>query len=297
MELSICIPIYNQNVTSLVGELRRQAVGSPCVYEILLMDDGSSLYLEENRSLGDWEGVRYIRLEENVGRSAIRNRLADEALYEYLVFMDCDVYPENPDFLSRYIAKEGCDVVVGGYHYGASPISDKHILRWKYGKEREERSAEVRSLRPNDSFSTFNFMVRKSVFGQVRFDESLKGYGHEDTLFGLELSRAGVRVEHIDNPLTHLCYDASDVFLEKSRNSVRNLWTIYRKLGDAAPFVASVKLLRCFTKLDKLGVSCVIALFSPIFRFMVEKNLLSRHPSLLMFDIYKLCVLCVCSRE
>lgn len=297
MELSICIPIYNQNVTSLVNELRRQALRSSCVYEILLMDDGSSLYREENRVLGDLENVRYIGLEHNVGRSAIRNKLADEAQYGYLLFMDCDVYPGDADFLERYIAMEGSDVVVGGYHYGSSPISDKHILRWKYGREREERSAEVRNLRPNDSFSTFNFMIRKSLFGKVRFDEALKGYGHEDTLFGLELGECGVRVKHIDNPLTHLGYDPSELFLGKSRNSVHNLWIIYRKLDDVSSFVASVKLLRCFTKLDKVGLSGIIAILSPLFFVLAEKNLLGRHPSLLMFDIYKLFVLCVCSRE
>ena len=101
MELSICIPVYNQDVTSLVHELHRQASRSSCAFEILLMEDGSTSFLEENSTLGSLESVRYVRLPQNVGRSAIRNRLADEARYEYLIFMDCDVFPQDDSFLER----------------------------------------------------------------------------------------------------------------------------------------------------------------------------------------------------
>lgn len=297
MELSICIPIFNKDVSPLVRELRRQALDLSCVFEILLMDDGSTEYLTENGALDSLECVRYMRLERNVGRSAVRNRLADEALYEYLIFMDCDVYPDSSSFLRDYLRMEGADVVVGGYCYGDEPTSKAHLLRWKYGKNREERSAEERGKRPNDSFSTFNFMIRKSLFERVRFDESLCGYGHEDTLFGLCLKRAGIEVTHIDNPLTHLSYDASELFLEKSGNSVRNLWDIYCKVEDADSFADSVKLLRCFRRLDGFGLTKVMAALFPLTERIFRWNLLGGCPSLFLFDLYKLFLLCVCSRR
>lgn len=98
MELSICIPIYNQNVTPLVNELRAQALRADCQFEILLMDDASTRYKEANSRLCELEGVRFIGLEKNVGRSVIRNKLADEAFYDYLLFMDCDVCRIAPIF-------------------------------------------------------------------------------------------------------------------------------------------------------------------------------------------------------
>ena len=297
MELSICIPVYNQDVTSLVHELHRQASRSSCVFEILLMDDGSTSFLEENGALDALEGVRYVRLPQNVGRSAIRNKLADEARYEYLIFMDCDVFPLDDSFLERYIRMEGHDVVMGGYHYGGQPTSDKHILRWKYGKEREERSAEERSVRPNDSFSTFNFMIRRSLFERVRFDESLRGYGHEDTLFGLSLKREGISVTHIDNALSHLNYDTSDVFLQKSLNAVANLQVICQRMGYAEDLAESIRILRCFKRIDRFGLSTLFAKIYPLVRPLCEKKLLGKHPSLFIFDLYRLIYLCVCSRN
>lgn len=297
MELSICIPVYNQDVTSFVHELHRQALRSSCAFEILLMDDCSTSFLEENSALGSLEGVRYVRLPQNVGRSAIRNRLADEARYEYLIFMDCDVFPQDDSFLERYIRMEGHDVVMGGYHYGEQPTSDKHILRWKYGKEREERSAAERSVRPNDSFSTFNFMIRKALFERVRFDESLKGYGHEDTLFGLSLKREGISVTHIDNALSHINYDTSDVFLQKSLNAVANLWLICQKRGYAEDLAESIRILRCFKRIDRFGLSSLFAKTYPIVRSSCEKKLLGKHPSLFIFDLYRLIYLCVCSKK
>lgn len=301
MELSICIPIYNQNVTSLVTELRGQAMRADCQFEILLMDDGSTQYKETNSRLHELEGVRYIALPKNVGRSAIRNKLVDEAFYDYLLFMDCDVFPDNSSFIENYLRMEGHDVVVGGYQYGDQPISDAYALRWKYGKHREERSAAKRSKRPNDSFSTFNFLIKKSIFKQVRFDETLQGYGHEDTLFGLSLKEAGVKVTHIDNPLMHLGYDNSAVYLEKSVNSVHNLWTIYGKVVDSdadsregqEAFVESVKLLRYYKSLERSGMVSLFASLFGVAEKLIQFNLLGKNPSLLLFDLYKLGTLCV----
>ena len=297
MELSICIPVYNQDVTSLVHELHRQASRSSCAFEILLMEDGSTSFLEENSTLGSLESVRYVRLQQNVGRSAIRNRLADEARYEYLIFMDCDVFPQDDSFLERYIRMEGHDVVMGGYRYGEQPTSDKHILRWKYGKEREERSAAERSVRPNDSFSTFNFMIKKALLERLRFDESLKGYGHEDTLFGLSLKREEISVTHIDNALSHLNYDTSDVFLQKSLNAVANLWLICQRRGYAEDLAESIRILRCFRRIDRFGLPTLFAKIYPLVRSSCEKKLLGKHPSLFIFDLYRLIYLCVCSKN
>lgn len=297
MELSICIPVYNQDVTPLVRTLHQQARQASCPYEILLMDDGSTAHVEENQSLASLTGVRYIRLEQNVGRAIIRNKLADEAQYDYLIFMDCDVTPTDDSFLERYIRMEGHDVVIGGYRYGDQPTSDKHILRWKYGKEREEKSAETRSLRPNDSFSTFNFMIRKDIFKKVRFDESLKGYGHEDTLFGLSLKQQGIVVTHIDNALLHLHYDTSEVFLQKSRNAVANLLSIYQRTESREALTQSVKILRWFNKMERFGISTLLAKCFPLIQSWCEKNLLGKQPSLRIFDVYRLSFLCVCSKR
>ena len=58
--------------------------------EIIIGDDGSSAeYHEKYRSL-EGENVRVISSEKNIGRAAIRNRLALEAKGDFLLFIDAD---------------------------------------------------------------------------------------------------------------------------------------------------------------------------------------------------------------
>ena len=58
-------------------------------YEILVADDGRDLStITANRKINEIENCRYIEREKNVGRSAIRNFLAKEAKYEWLLFID-----------------------------------------------------------------------------------------------------------------------------------------------------------------------------------------------------------------
>ena len=90
--LSILIPTYNYDCTRLVGDLHRQAERLGVAYEIIVADDASPIptYKERNRAINALAHCRLIELEENVGRARIRNRLADEAQHEWLLFMDAD---------------------------------------------------------------------------------------------------------------------------------------------------------------------------------------------------------------
>ena len=85
--ISICIPVYNYSVLELARNLADEANKLRVPIEILIMDDASSIeYRSKNEKLNEIENVRYIQLKENVGRSKIRNLLAAEAKYTYLLF-------------------------------------------------------------------------------------------------------------------------------------------------------------------------------------------------------------------
>ena len=79
--LSILIPTYNYDITQLVKDLYAQAEGLGVQYEIIVMEDGSDQFLVANQQIGLLNHCRYIALPDNIGRSAIRNRLADEAQF------------------------------------------------------------------------------------------------------------------------------------------------------------------------------------------------------------------------
>ncbi len=112
--LSILIPVYNYNITLLVSQLQKQAIETFADFEIIVMEDGSDTFLEENKEIEKFENCKYEVLEKNIGRSAIRNRLAEKAKYDHLLFLDCDAEIYTPHFIEKYeyFCNEEC-VVIG----------------------------------------------------------------------------------------------------------------------------------------------------------------------------------------
>ena len=90
MKLSILIPVYQENCIKLVSDLVNQTKRLSIDSEILVFDDCSPIKCEDNRTLSDMERVTYRELEQNIGRSKIRNLLADTASGDVLIFLDGD---------------------------------------------------------------------------------------------------------------------------------------------------------------------------------------------------------------
>ena len=88
--ISICIPTYNINICRLVGQLYDQAESCKEEIEIIIIDDASDIEIvKKNREIKHLCS-KFIVLERNVGRSAIRNLFIKEAKNEHLLFLDCD---------------------------------------------------------------------------------------------------------------------------------------------------------------------------------------------------------------
>ena len=296
--LSILIPTYNYNIIKLVTNLHLQAVESFADVEIVVMEDGSTLFLGENQKITDFKLCKYIVLNKNIGRSAIRNKLADVARYDHLLFIDCDAEVNNSYFVQRYLAfcREDC-VVIGGTAYDENENNPDFSLRLKYGREREAKMAEERLVSKQLShFSTFNFLISKNIFNQIRFHETVKGYGHEDTLFGHEIAELGCDVKHIDNALIHKGLDNNKTFIKKTENGTKNLYLMYR--SGKYPFLANQsKLLHTFVSIKKYGFHQVLAHAFSLFKNYLTKKMCSKNPSLRAFDIYKLLYLCLVSTK
>lgn len=292
--ISICIPIYNFDVTNLVTELHKQACELNVPFEIVLLDDASQEEWKQiNRSLTDLSKVYYIELAQNTGRSKIRNLLAQKAQYPYLIFMDCDMMVVKGDFLRNYlnICKEGI-VCSGGRTYPAEPQDAKYILHWTLGVNREVQDAAFRNKHPNRRFLTNNFLIDREILLRLKFDERLVGYGYEDILFGYELSKLNIRIQHIDNPLCHIGLDATPVLLEKMQHSLHNLHLISNFTRQDPQFAQTVKILCVFRFLNKWKLTRMMASLFRKFQHPLERNLYSEKPSLLLFDLYRLAYLC-----
>ena len=216
--LSILIPTKDYNCRILVEALLRQGELLGVPYEIILGEDGSSCEAAElNRSVSQHSKCRIIEYKENQGRARIRNRLAEEACYENILFIDSDAIVEKSDFLATYLqALKNHDIVCGGLYHSVIIPSPDCTLRYKYEKNADKkRPAVVRAKRPYNDFSTFNFAIKRDLFLSIRFDESIKEYGYENTLFGHQIKARGHVVEHIDNPLLHTGLESNRLYLKK----------------------------------------------------------------------------------
>lgn len=291
--ISILIPTYNYNITRLVADLHQQALETYVDFEIIVIEDGSTLYVEGNKRVNDFEFCRHIILSANIGRSAVRNKLADEAKYEHLLFMDCDAEVCSEHFVAKYISfcKEEC-IVIGGTAYDANENDPRFSLRLTYGRQREARTAAERD---KNNFATFNFMISKSIFNQVRFYESIRGYGHEDMVFGHQLHQLGYGFIQIENPLIHKGLDDNETFLQKTKEATRNLFLLYQT--GRYPYLAEEsKLLHSFIRIYKLGLTPLCAWGFNQLQAVLERKLCSASPSLRLYDLYKLLFMCKSSK-
>lgn len=249
--ISILIPIYNQDVTKLVRELADQCNRAGLGFEILAFDDASrEKYRKVNREIEQLFGVNYVESERNLGRSAMRNRLARTASMEYLLFLDCDVKIPSRQFIKRYAEAMagGYAVVNGGIVYARRAPGRARRLHWEYGRRREALPAARRRRSRFGHLMTGNLLIWRDLFLRLPLDERLSGYGHEDSLLGKILRDESVSIHQIDNPVQHMGLDKSDVFLKKQAEALHNL----RAIRQRDPLF-STRLTRVYDRLASVA--------------------------------------------
>jgi glycosyltransferase involved in cell wall biosynthesis len=296
MTISLLIPVCDYDIVALVHSMKNCIGKFPEFLEIIIGDDGSSTeYHSKYKSL-EGNGLHVIRSKKNIGRSAIRNKLALESKGDYLLFIDADTM--LPSTAEAYI-KNWIDVIPlarvisGGILYHESKPGDPDkILRWKYGIKREQRKASQRNKHPHASFTSFNFLIDRKIFSTLRFNEELRQYGHEDTLFSYQLKKAGINILHIDNGLYHEGLESNSDFLFKTKQSLENLSRLYDRVTDKRAFVSSVRMLRLYDKIRMLRVRLILVAILVRFRERMEIRIDSANPPMWLFHFYKLCVFC-----
>jgi hypothetical protein len=287
-------------VCDLVHEISIQAVKAKVLFEVIVIDDASHEDFKIiNRKITQFEGVTYIEEKKNLGRSKIRNKLADISKYNHLLFLDCDSKIVRKNFLINYLRNLDTETVIyGGREYDSmNPEDGKYKLHWLHGIKREQIPAIVRAEVPNKSFMTNNFIISKKAFNKVRFNEMIKGYGHEDTLFGYDLAAVDIVVRHIDNPVIHLGLESNEEFLRKTKEGIKNLKRIMTINGNTKKLIKDITLLAYYKKIKTLRLTRFFSFIYAKSENHLSKNLLSSNPSLILFDFYKLGYLCSLDSE
>lgn len=285
--ISICIPIFNTDISLLVEVLSQQSASLDNSIEIILLDDASKdrNIAKQNKIRSEYfENVHYFENQQNIGLASTRNKLASLAKNPYLLFIDSDAQVSNNNFIQTYYNSLCPETVIfGGCMYVKERPSDSNILRWKYGKQREEGTGKY--------FSCFNFLIPRKILFLYPFNERLKNYGYEDLLFGLTLEYNNIKIKHLNNPLIHNGLDSANTYLMKVKQSIENLVEIEPELKRIQK-QNSVKILRAYNFVRKIKCYKLFIYTSSLLNNCILLNLTSKRPSLMLLDFYKLSYLC-----
>jgi hypothetical protein len=201
--------------------------------------------------------------------------------------MDADAEVINDCFIVEYLKHTDADVVCGGLCHADVLPSPEVSLRYAYEKRADkQRAACYRSEHPYERFTPFNFAIRRATFRAIQFDEAITEYGHEDTLFGIELQRRAVPLRHIDNALQHMGLELNEIFLEKTRAALRNLATMEESLQGHSSLIKAYRLLQ------RLRLTRLLARCYSKHETWMTKRLCTLHPRLSLLALYKLGYYC-----
>lgn len=294
--LSILIPERNYNCTKLVKDIAEQCKKAGIIFEIIVLDNASTLCKEENRTISNITNCQFIESEQNMGLAKSRNNLVKLAQYQHFLMIDSDAeIGHNESFIKKYIdAMNLAQVVVGSMCYTSQKPSSDRCLRWYYGNHRENRPAVIRNQNPYKSLITFNLMMEKELILRFPFEEQ-NGYGHDDSIMGSRLKHNGIKVLHIDNPIIHNGLDLSKDFLIKSLDAVEKYFTY--PVFQTDEMLEQIKVFRIFKKVQSLGLCPLLAFKFRAARKLMEWNLCSSHPWLLLYDFYRLSYMCDYSQK
>jgi glycosyltransferase involved in cell wall biosynthesis len=291
--VSILIPVYNYSIIGLGKELMEQGIKLKHPFEIIFLDDASSdkNISKSNQSFCEENQITYIISDKNRGRVGSRNFLATQAKYQWLLFMDSDVFPVNKNFLKLYISciSETLSVCSGNIKYRRIIPEAQQKLRWKYGLRYEDIAMEKRMKNKYLHAKSANLFIKKEVFFQTEFPLLQYDYGFEDTLFGLILESKEIDLKLLENPVYHDGLEENRIFLDKAKESIRNLAYL---INNKNPLSKGIRLVRVYHKLKKAGMTKFVKYFFVLNKNRISKNLLSGNPNIQLFQLYKLGYLC-----
>lgn len=187
VKVSIITPVYNveacieKSVKSIIDQTYKD-------FEYILIDDGSKdKSIEVAKELLKKSDINYkIITQENSGVSAARNKGIDEAVGEYITFLDSDDYFDEHFIEDMYKKAKNteCDVVFCDY---SEVDSEGHILvknRTKYLEQSiDGKSAALKQLSDDITIGMRSAIYKNSIIknNNILFDSNRK-YG-EDMIF------------------------------------------------------------------------------------------------------------------
>ncbi|MDX9867783.1 MAG: glycosyltransferase family 2 protein [Kiritimatiellia bacterium] len=203
--VSVIIPTYNRARTACdcVASVLRSDYRE---IEVILVDDASpdnTRDLVESR-FGSDPRVRYVRNETNLQPAGGRNRGADLAKGEYLLFVDDDNLVE-PDMVSKLVRGMSLDSALG--QIAPLAIHKAPNLIWTLGSTFNLWTSQPKNLHEREPadrvaledrlypswYSPNVWMVKKEAFDRIGGCDPFYRIMFDESDFGMRLRRAGYR--------------------------------------------------------------------------------------------------------
>ena len=283
VSISILIPCYNWDIYDLVSSLHEICAQNNRLddFEIFCLEDGSKQYFS-NAKITNIKHVKYERLASNIGRSKIRNLMAQRASYDWLLFIDADSKVINKNFIQNYIDNIPDQIIDKNIYYGTTayvkqkPLQNKQ-LHWLYG-------SRIESKRKKDIFCSHHFLIAKKHFTQdrIQFNEQISSYGYEDVFFVLENKLNPI---YIQNPLLHIGIKTNSEFINHTEQALENLNKHYKRIENTQH---NIKILRYKKILSMLMLTYPVIILFKTCKLLILKNLNSTTPLIWLFQFYKI---------
>ena len=229
--LSVLTPFHRSDPSALLARLAK----APAGVEFILIDDGSAsaTLLADIIAAAERLGApaRVIVWAKNRGRAAARNRLIAEARGDYVLFLDADMIPDSPRFLSIWIGvltTQRPRVAFGGLSVAHAKADEDTALHHNLFARSDCAAAHIRAQKPAQSTASSNLAVRRDFLAAHPFDQRFTGWGFEDTDWALSAERRAP-ILHVDNPATHAGLDDIPTLMRKSAEAGRNFARLAKK--------------------------------------------------------------------
>ncbi len=247
MKVSIVIPVYN-SADTLDKLLESIESSEACEYEIIIVDDCST---DNSVQVANSHRAKVIRLEQNQGPAAARNRGVELAEADVVLFLDADVVipPHLIAHVARRFENEPELLGLNGY-YQPEPLNPGFFPHYKA----RYINYMFQGVKETEALETACAAVRRQVLLDLGgFDTTYHGADVEDYELGYRIAQLGpMEVDHKMVVGHHF-----PGFIGNARNFFRRsaMWTelfLKRRKFDAAATTGDEGLVRI------LGATCVL---------------------------------------
>ena len=272
MKLSVIIPAYNAEATleALLQSLFNQTHED---FEIIVVDDCST---DKTPHIAQSYDCNLIQLFENHGPAFCRNRGAQNAEGEILVFTDSDcradpIWLEN---IQKHFSQNDTVAIMGRLALMPSTLLGESISALGFpagGSIGFDKIWKVDKAGFTESLSSCNCAIKKDIFYEIgMFDESFPYAGGEDSLLAYHLRRSNYRIKYCPELLVyHEARDTLVDFLKWHFRRGMSSFIFSKKISEKKDFISlrmwSTRNIIRYYYTDKKFPLVLLLLFSSYF--------------------------------